>query len=478
MFLHIPSDFQMPIYSPSGAFPLQMVTHLHKVFFILNMHVLKTHLNHYWSFIHRPTLNLGLCYQHTLFLTFLIVTSISITDATAAGFALQNQNGAGTGYAYAGAAAVAQDASTIYFNPAGMTYLAPGHHVSGAVSLLARSLKFKDEGSGPLLIYPLGDNGGQGGGWAPVPAVYWSMAVTPAIRAGLGISPTFGNSTEWSNTFVGRYQGVFSEITTINANPSVAWRVNEIISLGAGFNVVRFEADLRGMTPVTPLLPALVDAQTRVKGDDIGFGYNLGAMLQLTPATRIGLTYRSTIDLKVKGNADVPGNKIPASVSVELPNTMSAAVSHMVTDRLQLLGDFTWMGWSTIPSLSVRNDITGSALSHEPLGFKDTYRVGAGTQYQYSESLRLRAGTAWDQSPTRNASDRTVRLPDSDRVWLSFGVNHKIGKKTSIDLGYAHVFFDKAEINRPTNENPSLQIVRGSFNTSVHILSVQLNHQF
>jgi long-chain fatty acid transport protein len=101
-------------------------------------------------------------------------------------------------------------------------------------------------------------------------------------------------------------------------------------------------------------------------------------MLQVTPATRIGLTYRSTIDLKVKGNAEVPGNKIPAFVSVELPNTMSAAVSHMVNDGLQLLGDFTWMGWSYIQALSVRNSVTGSVLSHESLGFKDTYRVGGG----------------------------------------------------------------------------------------------------
>ena len=106
----------------------------------------------------------------------------------------------------------------------------------------------------------------------------------------------------------------------------------------------------------------------------------------------------------------MPGNKIPAFVSVELPNTMSAAVSQMVNDRLQLLGDFTWMGWSNIQALSVRSDVTGSVLSHEPLGFKDTYRVGVGTQYQYSDTLRLRAGVAWDQSPTRKSTDRTVRL--------------------------------------------------------------------
>lgn len=88
------------------------------------------------------------------------------------------------------------------------------------------------------------------------------MAITPTIRAGLGVSPTFGNATEWNDTFVGRYQGVHSEISTINANPSIAWRVNDILSLGAGFNVVRFEADLRGMAPVTSLLPARVDAET------------------------------------------------------------------------------------------------------------------------------------------------------------------------------------------------------------------------
>lgn len=405
------------------------------------------------------------------------ITSIA-GNAVAAGFALQNQNGAGTGYAYAGAAAVAQDASTIYFNPAGMTYLAPRHHVSGALSLLVRSLRFRDAGSGALLAYPLGDSGGQAGGLSAVPAVYWTMPITSALRLGLGVSPTFGNSTGWSDTFVGRYQGVFSEISAINFNPSIAWRMNDVISLGAGFNVVRFEADLHGMLPVTALLPTLVDARSKTTGNDTGFGYNLGAMFQFTSATRIGLTYRSAVDLKVDGHLTMPGNTIPASVSVELPNTASIAVSHMVNDRLQLLGDLTWTVWSTIPALVVNSRASGSALSNEKLGLKDSYRAGLGAQYQYSDKLRLQAGAAYDQSPTRNAADRTVRLPDSDRIWLALGFNQKINEKTSIDAGYAYVFLDKAEINRATNNNPLLQVVRGSFNASVHIISVQLNHRF
>ena len=429
--------------------------------------------------MHPYPVKFGLIHQFKLLLPFLMMGSMSIADsAVAAGFALQNQNGAGTGYAYAGAAAVAQDASTIYFNPAGMTYLTPRHHVSEALSLLVRSLKFNDTGSSTLLAYPHGDDGGRAGGLAAVPAVYWSIPVTTALRLGLGVSPTFGNSTEWSNTFVGRYQGVFSKITAINFNPSIAWRVNDAISVGLGFNVVRFEADLRSMSPVTALLPALVDAKTKMAGNDIGFGYNLGAMFQLTPDTRMGLTYRSTVDLKVDGHLGVLGNTIPASVSVELPNTASVALSHRVNDRLQLLGDLTWTGWNSIPALVVKNRASGSVLSNEQLGFKDSYRVGLGTQYQYNDKLRLRAGVAYDQSPTRNATDRTVRLPDSDRVWLAVGFNQKINGRTSIDVGYAHVFFGKAEIDRATGNNPLLQVVRGSFNTSVHIISVQLNHQF
>ena len=398
--------------------------------------------------------------------------------AVAAGFALQNQNGAGNGYAYAGAAAVAQDASTIYFNPAGMTYLAPGHHVSGGGNLLIRSLRFNDTGSGTFLSYPLGDNGGQAGGLSLVPAVYWSMSLGSAFRVGLGVSPTFGNATEWSRTFIGRYQGVHSEITTINFNPSIAWKLHEDVSLGVGFNVVRFEADLRNITPVTSLLPAPVEVQTKLKGDDVGFGYNLGVMFRLSPSTRMGLTYRSTVDLKVDGRLSAPGAVIPASVAAELPNSASLAISHMMTDRLRLLADLTWTGWSNLPAIVAKSSASGAVLANERLGFEDSFRVGLGAQYQYTDRLRLHTGFAYDQSPTRNAMDRTVRLPDSDRFWLAVGLNQKLGERTSIDVGYAHVFFEGAEINRPSFPNPSLQVVRGSFDTNVHIISLQLNHHF
>lgn len=407
--------------------------------------------------------------------------------AMAAGFALQNQNGAGTGYAYAGSAAVAEDASTIFFNPAGMTYLAEGHHVTGALTLLDRSLEFKDRGTNQLRVaappvpaYPLGGDGGQAGGQSYVPAAFWTMSITPELRIGLGVSPTFGNATEWDDDFMGRYQGNYSEIKAINVNPSVAWKVNDLVSLGFGVNMVKFEADLRGMIPVTAALPATVDVENKLSGDDTGYGWNAGAMFQVSPTTRIGLTYRSSIDLKVKGKSENPAGSTPVQVKIELPDTASLALSQKIGERLELLADYTWTGWSSIPSLRVTHRGSGALLTDEHLGFKDAYRVGVGMQYQYTDALRLRAGLAYDESPVQSATDRTVRLPDSDRTWLAVGMNYKFTKQTSVDVGYAYLMFDEAKIRRQTvlGTTPTAQVVDGKFDTKVHILSVQLNHHF
>ena len=92
----------------------------------------------------------------------------------------------------------------------------------------------------------------------------------------------FGNATDWSKTFIGRFQGVESTITAINFNPSIAWKLHEDVSLGVGLNVVKFDADLRNIVPVTALLPVPVEVETKLKGDDVGFGYNLGVMFRLS----------------------------------------------------------------------------------------------------------------------------------------------------------------------------------------------------
>lgn len=426
-----------------------------------------------------------------------LIAAICPGAAFAAGFQLQNQNGAGTSNAFAGAAAVAEDASTIFFNPAGMTYLNPGHSVAGAATLLHRDLKFKDSGTNgvplnlagptpPVPTFPLGSDGGQGGGVSLIPAAYYSVSLTQQLRLGIGLSAPFGNKTEWDDDFKGRFQGIFSEIKTINLNPSLAYQVTPAIAIGAGLNWQKFEADLRGAAlQARPGGLPPIETRNKLKGDDTAWGWNIGALWQVSPSTRIGVAYRSKLDYEVEGDISttVPGVgtfSTPVRADVELPDSASIAVFQKLSDRWDMMGDFTWTGWSSLPALTVRSDASGAVLTNENLDFKDSWRIGFGGQYHYNDALKLRFGVAYDKTPIPDADSRTVRLPDSDRWWLSFGGRYFFSPKTSLDVGYTHIFLPKENIDRRTfvGTNPTAQIVRGEFEASINILSFQLNHTF
>lgn len=402
-------------------------------------------------------------------------------QAMAAGFAVQNQNGAGTATAFAGAAAVADDASTIYFNPAGMTYLPMGHSISVAGTLLHRSLKFDDRGSNALGPFPLGDDGGEGGGLSLIPAGYYSYAINDRFRIGVGVSATFGNKTDYNTTFLGRFQGNYVDLKALNINPSVAWRVNDQLSIGAGISFVKLEGDIQQQLPVG----GFPNARNRLEADDTAMGFNVGLMYQVTPAMRVGLSYRSKIDLRLKGEASAteagPATGVtPAFARIELPDTFSVAVHHQITDRWEAMGDYTWTGWSSFKSLDVRNDTTGARLTNPEYDFRDSWRIGYGAAYKYTEALKLRFGVAFDKSPVHDETTRTLTLPDSDRYWVAIGARYALTPKSTIDVGYAHIFFDREGIERRTivGTTPTGQIIRGKFDTSADLLSVQYNQTF
>ena len=113
--------------------------------------------------------------------------------------------------------------------------------------------------------------------------------------------------------------------------------------------------------------------------------------------------------------------------------------------------------------------------------FRDTWRVGLGAKYQLNEAWNLRAGVAYDQTPVPDEASRTMTVPDSDRTWLAFGARWKMTPKTSVDFGYAHIFFkdvSTARVVMNTAETDTLQTVRGDFKTHANLVSVQMNHRF
>lgn len=430
--------------------------------------------------------------------------------AAASGFQLQNQGGSGNGNAFAGAAAAAEDGSTIFFNPAGMTYLPTGHSFSASGTILNRAIKFKNTGTTNTATSGPGNtaNGGDAGGTALLPHGYWSWSIAPDVWVGIGVGPTFGNKTEYDKNFIGRNAGLMAEIEHLNINPSLAIKVNETLSLGAGFNFTRAHVRIKQGIPFSGANPAsnYLDVESDAAW---GFGINLGAMFQLSPSTRVGVAFRSGQEFDLQGKQKVVGPAVPAGggglwlrnqdVTVdgyETPGNLSLAVSQKLSDKWEMLGDVTWTNWSRLKELTLQSKngntaghpllVPGHKITSLSYNFEDTWRVGLGANYQYNDAWKLRFGVAYDEAPVGKNADRTMTLPDSDRVWLSFGAKYNLSKQSSMDFGYSHIFFKDAKADRAvgaynalTGATTAVQRVRGEWNNNrADLLSVQYNHTF
>ncbi|ABS24255.1 OmpP1/FadL family transporter [Anaeromyxobacter sp. Fw109-5] len=438
----------------------------------------------------------------------------SPSGALASGFQLIEQNGSGLGNAYAGQAAAAEDASAIFFNPAGLTRV-QGLQVVAALNLIRPSPDFSDGGSTPATLQPtLGGTGGDGGSLALVPNGYVSFETVPGvIWTGLGLSVPFGLETEWDSGWMGRFHAIKSAVQTINLNPTVAWKVAPWLSLGAGANYQWLDAELTnsvnysaaafavgGATALGALAASGCGGATggcegvaNVSGDTWSWGWNVGALVELPTKTRVGVSYRSRIKHYVKGDvsfanrpallaAGLPDGAI--QTTIELPDTLSAAVAQPVGDALELLADYTWTGWSTLKDLSIFRE-SGAPLTSTPLEFDDSWRVGLGASYRATEALKIRLGTAYDRTPVQDEF-RTPRLPDEDRWWLAGGVQWAFTRQAALDVGAAYLIIDEASSDLPNVDAsppagfsaPPRGHLVGSYDASVWLASAQVRFSF
>jgi len=439
-----------------------------------------------------------------------------VSQAHASAFALIEQNASGLGNSYAGAAAAAEDASTIFYNPAGMSLLPGGMQISAGVALINLSAKFSDSGSTqtgtpavPSTQAPLGGTGGDAGGLSAVPNIYFAMDIAKDLKFGVGISVPFGLKTEYDPDWMGRFQAIKSDIKTFNVNPSVSYKLSEDASLGFGLsyqkldaeltNAVNFAAATFGATgsaaAANNVAAAGQEGTASVKGSDNALGYNFGAMFKVAPDTRMGVSYRSSIKYHVTGNvtfSGVPTATLTAispalaaafsdgsvNLDIELPASASVALQHKLDPKWTLLGDVTWTGWSKIKQLVVTRD-NGTTLSTTPENFKNTWRVGAGATYRYDDAWSIKMGLAYDQTPV-NDTDRTARLPDNNRIWLSVGGQYRLSKDGTLDFGLAHLFIKDAPIDQPANGgSPFLSgHLVGTYKGSVDIFGAQFAYRF
>ena len=475
-------------------------------------------------------------------ITAAIVTLASAlvgVPAFGAGFALQENSGSGMGNAYAGGAAVADDASTVWSNAAGMARLGSGQ-VAMALSLIQPSIKFSNSASQAAALQPLGGDGGNAGSLAAVPNLYVAYPIDPRWTLGLGVNAPFGLVSEYDNGWIGRFQGIKSEIKTYNVNPAVAWKVTDSIAIGGGANYQKIDGTFTSnvnysallMTGLNPLVgPAVPPARVtpdeaksialatsglvsdaKVKGSDYAWGWNLGIMVDIDQSNRIGAQYRSAIKYTLSGNVTFANPALPAvpglsptaaatlaavaagvnggalsnsgiTSQVKLPEIFNISYFGRMNRQWDVMGDLQYTGWGSIQDLTFVRD-SGSPLQSTTMNFKDAWRFAVGANYHHNEQWLFRGGLAYDQSPVQDAT-RTVRLPDADKTWLALGAQYKFNPKLWLDFGGAYVWVRGSSIDNigPSNLDtpPSAALsgrVNGDYSNYVVMLSGQLTYAF
>lgn len=400
--------------------------------------------------------------------------------ASAAGFQLRELSADGVGSALAGATSRADDLSTIYLNPAGMTRLGTG--VQADLTYIAPSITFSGSGAGPTGVAFSGGDGGNAGESVLVPALYGLWKISPTLAAGISLNVPFGLSTKYDEDWVGRYFALESEIHNAVLTPSIAWKPTEQLSLGAGIQIGRADATLSQAINLSAL--GLPDAKTELTGDDISYGFTLGALYEFTPTSRIGLTYRSKIDYTLEGDAkfyDVPTglaaliptlNDTGAKAKVTTPDVLSLGAYHEFSPKWSGMAEASWTNWSTFKELRVSFD-DGRPDTVTPENWEDSWFFSLGAEYRPWENHAFQFGIAYDQSPVPD-EDRTARIPDADRYWASLGYSYDFGVGRRLNLGYTHIFFDKVDLAESTDAGT----LTGDYTGSADIVSASVQFRF
>lgn len=381
-------------------------------------------------------------------LSAVCLTAIA-SSANAAGFYIQEQSVRGLGSAFSGSTTTLDDASTVYFNPAGMTNL-QGIQMQAGVNVIMPDSKITNQGttSGPSGGLAVGGGSKNPYDPTPVPNGFISYQINEQFWAGLGVTAPFGLGSDYDTGWFGRFDSTRTKLQTIDIQPTVAYKINDWISVGAGINIAHAEADLRNAV----VLGAGVEGNSKLTGQDWAYGYSFGAQLKPTDTTTVGLSYKSEVHQNLDGNILVTnGSAIVAAASsagsakLTTPDIATFGVAQDIGDRLTVQAQATWFGWNNFDAITAFRD-SGAIATNVVQDYQNTWAFAIGAEYAATEDWRFRAGVQYDNTPTVDAF-RTTRTPDGDRTWLSLGATYKLNENIDLDLAGTYIFVEDEGIN-------------------------------
>ena len=382
-------------------------------------------------------------------LTAIALAVACASQAHAAGYQLNEYSITGLGRSFAGAGVVGDDYSALAYNPAGMTLMKRSGFQGGVtVAEMMSDIKGNGDYEGQSTDMHYG---------VPLPSGFGQWNVNDKLFVGAGIYAPYGLSTKHDQEgFVSEYARK-SELEVIDSSVAGAYKVTDKLSLGATLTLRYIHGHMTSDV-YSPLLGGAKAGDANYDLDGWTGTGMLGAMYEFTPDTRVGISYKFRSIQKVKGDftfnsshpyvaTDVASDGL---ASPDLPASVLLSAYHKATDKIGLSTSVRWTEWNkSFSSFSMESSYPDSSVTQQ-YDWRNTWTISAGADYYYNDNWTFRVGTAYDQSPAKSQFNRTNRIPDTNRIWLSAGLSYT-SDNWQIDAGFAHLFMQKGNVTMPEN---------------------------
>jgi len=365
------------------------------------------------------------------------------------------------GTAGVGQAALANDASTAYFNPAGMMQLSNSQYLAGAQMMLPE-VHFEKNNHNTIS----GDNGGNAGALVPGAGMYYVNSDFEKITWGISFTSPYGGLLNYNDGWAGRFAVQTTQLYALDLNPVIAYQLFDWLALGAGISIEYANLSQTVALPIEPL----IDGQINIKVSDFSPGFNIGLLWTPFDETKIGIAYRSQIVHDMTGDITFLRLNITpqATAKMTMPNNIIISGVQQITDNLNLLGEIGWSEWSCMKETILTVDGL-SAITQ--LDWNNTYRLGIAAQYNLTPALLVQAGVSYDSSPAV-AKHRQPELPMDKQYRFGAGIIYAPIEGVDVGFSYEYIDLGKAIINSISSDG----ILAGSYRRNyINLIQTSIN---
>ena len=407
--------------------------------------------------------------------------SITACQVSAAGFQLNAQSATGLGRAFSGDAVIADNASVMSRNAAGMA-LFDKTAMSFGLNVLKTDISVSDASYSqqhfisPGIGYSSDSNYSNAGGTSYAPNFFLIVPVNEKIAVGLDLYTNFGTRTDFSDSFLGAEYGGLTDIKSLNLGLAASYRINHQWSLGGGVDIIygtgELEREIKVYSQVDGSQVSTVKAlDANVAGTAVGF--NLGSVFELDENNRFGLSYHYSPELEAKGDVYFDSTTTKNdSLYLGLPDMAEFSGYHRIKNTQYAVHySVQWIGWSSFDTLE--SDAHGTISEYE---WKNAFHFSLGGTYYLNDIWTLRAGYLFDQSAQDEVT--SISVPDSDRHWFSTGFTYHLSEKSNIDFGFTYLLGRDVEVSEETVNGITLSSITGTTRADAMLAAVQYSHEF